>query len=160
MGYCCGRLNQVGFWGEECGKHWDFGQGKLLSAVSRAYWAILVEAWKTVVLKALWTVEIQLKRFQTGAGDRGTVLATDLETILVIFLAKNLAIFCPYLKKLHETKLKNNRLVSLAEEISRHLMVTLARGYQSLLLLCRSIMQRSKWGKKKYKMHRERAPGN
>lgn len=67
----------------------------------------------------------QFKRFQK----RAAVFTTDLETILVIFLAKNLGIFCPCPKILYEAKLKNYGLISVVEEISRHPMVTLSRGY-------------------------------
>lgn len=42
--------------------------------------AILVRAWKTVLLRAMWPTEAQIKRFQ-----RETVLACRLKTILVIF---------------------------------------------------------------------------
>jgi hypothetical protein len=65
---------------EEYGRPWYFGKGRQLNTVSRAQWDILVGAWKTVVLKAMWTMEAQLKRFQ-----RGIILATGMKTILVIF---------------------------------------------------------------------------
>lgn len=51
-------------------------------------------------------MEVQLKRFQ-----RRPVLAFDLDTILVIFLAKNLGVFCPCPKNMPEAKLKNNRVI-------------------------------------------------
>jgi hypothetical protein len=36
---------------EERGRLWDFGLGRWPNAISCAYWAILVEAWKTIVVE-------------------------------------------------------------------------------------------------------------
>ena len=48
---------------EEYGRHWNFVPEKQLNALGEAEWDILVEAWKTVVLRAMRTVGTQLKRF-------------------------------------------------------------------------------------------------
>lgn len=58
----------------------DFGLRKQLNAIRKAKRAILVGAWKTIVLRAMWSMEAQFEMFQ-----RGTKLAIGLETILVIF---------------------------------------------------------------------------
>ena len=66
------------------------------------------------MLSTVGTVEAQLKRSQMGI-----ILATGLETILVIFLTKNVTAFCPCPKNFPVFKLKSRELISLAEEISR-----------------------------------------
>lgn len=78
----------------------DFG---ILNYKSGAQWVILVEAWKTVVLR---TMEAWLKMFLEGT----IISATGLETISAIFLAKTVTIFCPCPKNLPSAKFKSNRL--------------------------------------------------
>lgn len=82
---------------------WDFGgMWKILGFGARktVECCILVESWKTAVLKATWTMEAQLERFS-----RGSVLATWLETILMIFWPKLWLLFslilmiCPRLSQ-------------------------------------------------------------
>lgn len=58
--------------------------------VSRVFRAILKEVYKIAVLRAKWTVDIQLQAFQMGI-----ILTTVLEAIAVIFWqTKNLAADC------------------------------------------------------------------
>lgn len=49
---------------------------------------------KTIILRLVWTMEAQLKRFQWG-----TILVTELETIRVIFWQKNMAALLPLSEK-------------------------------------------------------------
>lgn len=66
--------------------------------------AILVGSQETVAPRAMWTMEAQLKWYQSGA-----VLGTGLEAILVIFWQrKNVSALCPCPKNLPEAKLKKN----------------------------------------------------
>lgn len=62
-------------------------------------------AWKTRVLRAVWTVEVQLRSFQ-----RGTTLATGLETHSCGILTKNVADICFHQKNFPEDKVKYNGL--------------------------------------------------
>jgi hypothetical protein len=64
--------------------------------------AILVEAWRIVVLNVIWTIQTQLNWFQ-----RGGILVCDLETTRDI-LAKIVTAFCSGQKKKHlpEAKLE------------------------------------------------------
>lgn len=81
MDYCCNRSDDPGFVVIVCVlRNVNFGLEKELNPVSKAQWAILIETWKTVVLKAMWVMEAQLKMFQMGA----VLLATGLETIFVM----------------------------------------------------------------------------
>lgn len=57
-GHCCGRPENATCW-----QNVDGGLGKWLNNVNRAQWAILVGAWETLGLRAMWTVEAQLKGF-------------------------------------------------------------------------------------------------
>lgn len=82
MAYCCDRLDDdmvcwfVCLWDADvC----DFGLEKQFSSISRMQWAILVVTWKTVVLKAMWTIQAQLERFQ-----KGSISATGRESICVV----------------------------------------------------------------------------
>lgn len=70
--------------------------------MSKAKRPVLVGAWKTVELRALHTVEAQLKREPFDG-----------------ILAKNVAAFYPCPKNLPGAKFKNNELISLVEEMSR-----------------------------------------
>lgn len=45
------------FFGGLCGKLWNVGTEKQSYAVSRAWWTILVGAWKTVMLRAMMTMK-------------------------------------------------------------------------------------------------------
>lgn len=101
-------------------------------------------------------MDAQLKRFQR------TVLATELETILVI-VSQRMWLLLPHPKNLPEAKLRSFGLISLAEETSMDsLMLTL------LWLLVITLMQmfngkEEKWGKKKWKMfslRRKKEPRN
>lgn len=47
---------------EEYRRFFDFELKK--SIVSRAQWAVPVGVWETVVLREMWGVEAELKRFQ------------------------------------------------------------------------------------------------
>lgn len=61
---------------------WDFGLERRSSVVLGVLGqgkAGLVDSWKTVILRTMWNVETQMKRFQMGRK-----LAVVLETILVI----------------------------------------------------------------------------
>lgn len=60
-------------------------------------------AWKTRVLSAMWTVEVQLESSQ-----RGTTLATRLETHTCGMLTKNVADICFHLKNFPEDKVKHH----------------------------------------------------
>lgn len=68
--------------------------------------ATIVEAWKTVMLRLLWSTMAQLNRGVT------------LETVLVTFW-KKLAAFCPCSKSLPEAKPKRCRLPQLAAKTLR-----------------------------------------
>lgn len=63
---------------EKYGRQWDSGLEKQLNAMAEL--AIPVEAWKTAVLRAMWTLEAQCKRYL-----RGIILVTGKEVIPVIF---------------------------------------------------------------------------
>lgn len=104
MGYCCDRPDHTGFGFilfifEECIGSGDFELGKLLTPISKAWWVVLLGSWKPVVLRVMKTVDAQRKRFQ-----RGTILATNLEPILLIFWQKMWFVFYPCTKNLSETK--------------------------------------------------------
>lgn len=71
---------------------------------------ILVEDWKKVVLRAMWTLEINLK---DNTSKQVTTLPTTEQ--------KNLSVFCPYSKNFTDAKLKNRGLISMGEEFSRQL---------------------------------------
>lgn len=71
-------------------------------------------AWKTVVMRAMWTMKAQLERCQ-----REVILATSLEKTLRIILPKNEDAFFPCPKNHPEAKLKHLGLISLAEELPR-----------------------------------------
>lgn len=61
------------------------------------------------MLGTMWTMEVQLKRFQ------GTVVAARLKTILV-----RVADFCLCSKNSHVVTLRGNALIYWVEQISRH----------------------------------------
>lgn len=46
-------------------------------------------------------------------------VSIDLETVLVIFLVKNVTAFCPCPKSLPVAKMKSFELIPLAEELSK-----------------------------------------
>lgn len=80
-------------------------------------------AWKTVLMKARWTTEPQLKRFQ-----RVTVLATGVRPFWNI-LAKNVAAFCPCLKNLPEAEFKINGLNFWRRKLQYSLILIMLHGY-------------------------------
>lgn len=67
---------------------------------------------KTGMLRAVWTREAQLKKFQ-----KGTIIAIELETFL--HFCKECGFFLPLPWESAKTKLKCLELISFAEEISR-----------------------------------------
>lgn len=76
MGYCCDNPVHASFL-EACGGLWT---KKMFDASRREQWTILVGTRKIVVLRARWTMGTKLNRFP-----KGIILATGLETLLVIF---------------------------------------------------------------------------
>lgn len=78
--------------------------------VQRCKWGLTDRSVKTVLLRAMWVMEAQLKRLQ-----RGMVLATGLETLFVIIFSKNEVAFCLCPENLPGAKLKSTGLVSLSE---------------------------------------------
>lgn len=99
---------------EECGRLWDFGLGKLLNALSRVR-ATAVRSWMVVVLRAMRTMETQLKRFQ-----RGMKLGAGLETILVMLWCCGFKTFFSLVLRISlRPNLESFQLISLAEGISR-----------------------------------------
>lgn len=76
-------------------------------------------AWKTVVLRAIWSVEAQVKGIQ-----RGTILTAGLQTMHVMFWQR-MCFALVHRKKLPEAKLKTFRLKSLAEEFQDSLVLTM-----------------------------------
>lgn len=79
---------------EEYGRRWDIGLGTLLNTVSKVKWTIFIQAWRTVVLKSMWIVDAQFKKFQ-----RGTIL-----TNLLIFWRRMLRLSALILNKQTKTK--------------------------------------------------------
>lgn len=57
--------------------------------------------------------------YQLNMFQKGRILPANLETILVIFWAKNVVDFCLYKKNLPGPRMKSFRIVSLAERVSR-----------------------------------------
>lgn len=119
-GYYCERPDHAIFM-EDCGRLWEF----------------LVGAWKSVMLKAVWNIEAQLKRFQWGVILTIILILSSninirLENILVI-LTKIIAAFCPCPKNLPEAKFKRNwqRIVqdSLMLTLSCMLVISLRHIY-------------------------------
>lgn len=109
---CCWEEHDRVFPPKEQGRFWKSAIEKWLDAVSRAQWVILVGIWKAVGMRAMWTVETQLKRFHGR-----TIFASGLETIFIYFDKKNLVFFCPYPKNLPEAKFKSIGLISWQEDL-------------------------------------------
>lgn len=66
-------------------------------------------AWKTVLLRAVWTKMIWVKKFQSG-----TIFTNELQKILVVSDTEY-DHFCPCPKLLNEAKLQSFGLIVLAE---------------------------------------------
>lgn len=62
------------------GRVWIVGLWIQGDAVSGAYWAIFVEAWKRVMLRVIWSVGVWVKWFQ-----RGGILVCCLKIVLGVF---------------------------------------------------------------------------
>lgn len=74
----------------------------------------MIECFKTIVLRTMWTVWTQFKRLQ-----KVKISAAGVDAILKILLAqKNMADICLWSKSMLEVKLKNLGL-RLVEEISK-----------------------------------------
>lgn len=75
----------------------------------------LLGSWKTILPRAMWTMEPQLKGFQ-----RETIFANWAKDLSCDSLARNMATICLCPKNLPEAKLKSFGLISLVEEIPRY----------------------------------------
>lgn len=77
---------------EECERCWNMGLENLLNTIRRARWVNLVRSWKTVVMTVMGTIEVEFKMFQVEM-----ILATGLETILVMYGKEYVLFFHPRL---------------------------------------------------------------
>lgn len=84
-----------------------------MKAISATLWANIVGPWEIAAVRAMLTVKAQLKKFLSG-----TIFAPGQGHYCDILVkVSGLLLFCP--KNLPEAKLKRNRLIYLAEEITR-----------------------------------------
>lgn len=103
-------LTKLGF--EKMKKTLQFGLEKWLNMLSLiGYYS---KGLRTVVVRRIWTVEFKFNRWK-----KRVIIETGLEDTLVIFLTKNLNVFCPYPEYLYERIFKADGLISLMEKISR-----------------------------------------
>lgn len=64
MGHCCGKSDHVVLGGMGRFEHTEL-ESQLRTTSSNS-WAILIRGWKTVLLRAMWTMMIWVKKFQSG----------------------------------------------------------------------------------------------
>lgn len=90
----------------------QFGLEKWLNMLSLiGYYS---KSLRTVVVRRIWSVEFKFNRWK-----KRVIIETGLEDSLVIFLKKNLIVFCSCPRYLYERIFKDDRLISLMEKISR-----------------------------------------
>lgn len=120
-----------------------------MKAISATLWANVVGPWEIAAVRAMLTVKAQLKKLLSG-----TIFAPGQGHYCDILVkVSGLLLFCP--KNLPEAKLKRNRLIYLAEEISRiSYVVIIINVYVGLKSKPASNAEREQiytvWRKRKY----------